>query len=163
MVPGQSGLIGAIAGDVIGSVHEHGGEKRLDFPLFAPRSGFTDDTVLRANGSFEDNWEVSAQRSLTVTRELVAAGMPAEWIFAAGFGANHPVAPNDTEENRAMNRRVEISPVPRLIHRIGNASDQAPANPAAAPLEVVDAPPVTAPAADAPAALEATQELPAPV
>ncbi|MBK8593286.1 MAG: OmpA family protein [Sandaracinaceae bacterium] len=133
-------------------------------------SGFTDDTVLRANGSFVDNWEVSAQRSLTVTRELVAAGMPAEWIFAAGFGANHPVAPNDTEENRAMNRRVEISPVPRLIHRIGNATEQASAGAAheAAPLQVVNAPSadVSAPSATpdplAPTSLDATQELRAP-
>jgi hypothetical protein len=105
-------------------------------------SGFTDDTTLRPNGSFADNWEVSAQRSLTVTRELVEAGMPAEWIFAAGFGANHPVAPNDTEEHRAMNRRVEISPVPRLIHQMGNPTDSVArgedgeATPT--PLEVVD-------------------------
>ena len=106
-------------------------------------SGFTDDTTLRPNGSFTDNWEVSAQRSLTVTRELVEAGMPADWIFAAGFGANHPVAPNDTEEHRAMNRRVEISPVPRLIHRIGNPTDGSaaadPSESAAAPLVVVPA------------------------
>ncbi len=81
-------------------------------------SGFTDDTTLRRNGSFVDNWEVSAQRSLTVTRELVNSGMPPEWVFAAGFGSNHPVVPNDSEEHRAMNRRVEISPVPRLLHAL---------------------------------------------
>ena len=81
-------------------------------------SGFTDDTMLRRNGSFEDNWEVSAQRALTVTRELVAAGMPEELLFAAGFGSHHPVAPNDSTENRALNRRVEISPVPRLLHQL---------------------------------------------
>jgi ADP-ribosylglycohydrolase len=39
-------MIGAIAGDVIGSVHEHTGTKSTDFPLFDPRSRFTDDTVL---------------------------------------------------------------------------------------------------------------------
>jgi len=130
-------------------------------------SGFTDDTVLRPNGSFVDNWEVSAQRSLTVTRELVAAGMPAEWVFAAGFGANHPVAPNDTEEHRAMNRRVEISPVPRLIHRIGNASEPAVAgasSPVPAPLQVVDAP-AGAVGPTVPSALPSTgasEERPAP-
>ncbi len=47
-----------------------------------------------------------------MTRALVAAGVPADAIFAAGFGAGHPVAPNDTSENRARNRRVEISPIP---------------------------------------------------
>lgn len=38
--------LGAIAGDVIGSVHEHAGTKTTDFPLFTPASRFTDDTVL---------------------------------------------------------------------------------------------------------------------
>jgi ADP-ribosylglycohydrolase len=39
-------MLGAIAGDVIGSVHERGGVKTKDFPLFVPGSRFTDDTVL---------------------------------------------------------------------------------------------------------------------
>jgi ADP-ribosyl-[dinitrogen reductase] hydrolase len=39
-------LIGAIAGDVIGSVFEFNNTKRLDFPLFSQESTFTDDTVL---------------------------------------------------------------------------------------------------------------------
>ena len=39
-------MLGAIAGDVIGSVHEGAGTKTLDFPLFAHACCFTDDTVL---------------------------------------------------------------------------------------------------------------------
>jgi ADP-ribosylglycohydrolase len=39
-------MIGAIIGDVIGSVHEHAGTKTTTFPLFTPHSRFTDDTVL---------------------------------------------------------------------------------------------------------------------
>lgn len=39
-------MIGVIAGDVVGSVHEHGLMKSTDFPLFDPLSRFTDDTVL---------------------------------------------------------------------------------------------------------------------
>jgi ADP-ribosylglycohydrolase len=39
-------MIGAIAGDVIGSIHEHGLMKSTNFPLFDPLSRFTDDTVL---------------------------------------------------------------------------------------------------------------------
>ncbi|NLY93918.1 MAG: OmpA family protein [Myxococcales bacterium] len=76
-------------------------------------SGFTDDMPLTGYGTFKDNWELSAQRALTVTRALIRAGLPAEWVFAAGFGPNHPVASNDTPESRAKNRRVEIRPVPR--------------------------------------------------
>ena len=39
-------MIGAIAGDIIGSVYEHNSIKTKDFPLFSPSSRFTDDTVL---------------------------------------------------------------------------------------------------------------------
>lgn len=39
-------MLGAIAGDVIGSVHEGAGTKTKAFPLFVPRSTFTDDSVL---------------------------------------------------------------------------------------------------------------------
>ena len=39
-------MLGAIAGDVIGSVHEGARTKTKDFPLFVPESTFTDDTVL---------------------------------------------------------------------------------------------------------------------
>jgi ADP-ribosylglycohydrolase len=39
-------MLGVIAGDVIGSVHEHGLTKSTDFPLFDPQCRFTDDTVL---------------------------------------------------------------------------------------------------------------------
>lgn len=41
-----NGMIGAIIGDVIGSVHEHAETKTTEFPLFTPDSRFTDDTVL---------------------------------------------------------------------------------------------------------------------
>lgn len=76
-------------------------------------SGFTDDKQLKGNGEFADNWELSAQRALTVTRTLIEAGLPGDALIAAGFGEHHPVAPNDSDEQRAQNRRVEISPVPR--------------------------------------------------
>jgi len=39
-------MLGAIAGDIIGSVHEHAGTKTKDFPLFGKFCHFTDDTVL---------------------------------------------------------------------------------------------------------------------
>jgi ADP-ribosylglycohydrolase len=39
-------MLGAITGDVIGSIYEHHNIKRTDFPLFGPRCRFTDDTVM---------------------------------------------------------------------------------------------------------------------
>ena len=77
-------------------------------------SGFTDDKLVRNdNQRFSDNLELSAQRALTVTRALIADGMPSSQVFAATFGAEQPVAPNVDEAGRAKNRRVEMAPVPR--------------------------------------------------
>ena len=77
-------------------------------------SGFTDDRQVRdGNRQFADNLELSAERALTVTRALIAAGVPASSVFAAAFGAEQPVSSNADDEGRARNRRVEISPIPK--------------------------------------------------
>jgi flagellar motor protein MotB len=78
-------------------------------------SGFTDDLVVAKRGAvrFEDNWELSAQRALTVVRTLMQEGLPPDAVFAAAFGPQQPVASNDTAAGRAQNRRVELSPTPR--------------------------------------------------
>ena len=77
-------------------------------------SGFTDDRPVRGGSqTFADNWELSAQRALTVTRTLIEAGVPPSAVFAAAFGAEQPVAPNAEAAGRALNRRVEITPTPR--------------------------------------------------
>jgi flagellar motor protein MotB len=75
-------------------------------------SGFTDDKSIRG-GRFADNWELSAQRALTVTRTLIDEGMPSSMVFAAAFGSEQPVKPNIDDGARAQNRRVEMAPVPK--------------------------------------------------
>lgn len=76
-------------------------------------SGFTDDKPIQGtNARFADNLELSAQRALTVTRALIEEGMPAPIVFAAAFGAEQPAASNADEKGRALNRRVEMAPVP---------------------------------------------------
>jgi flagellar motor protein MotB len=75
-------------------------------------SGFTDDQQVHdGNRHFVDNWELSAQRALTVTRALIAEGVPASSVFAAAFGSQQPVSSNANDEGRAKNRRVEIAPI----------------------------------------------------
>ena len=80
-------------------------------------SGFTDDRPMRsARGGgprFADNWELSAQRALTVTRVLIEEGIPSADVFAAAFGSQQAVASNADAEGRARNRRVEMAPMPR--------------------------------------------------
>jgi flagellar motor protein MotB len=77
-------------------------------------SGFTDDRQVRGgNQKFADNWELSAQRALTVTRALVEDGIPVASIFAAAFGSGQAVASNADADGRSKNRRVEMAPTPR--------------------------------------------------
>lgn len=77
-------------------------------------SGFTDDRSIKGgNSQFVDNWELSAQRALTVTRTLIDEGMPSSMVFAAAFGAEQPVTPNVDDAARSQNRRVEMAPVPK--------------------------------------------------
>ena len=86
-------------------------------------SGFTDDKPIGdGNQRFTDNLELSAQRALKVTRALIDEGMPSSKVFAAAFGAEQPVASNTSEAGRALNRRVEMAPVPR-------SASQKPATP----------------------------------
>ena len=77
-------------------------------------SGFTDALpIQKGNNRYDDNWELSAERALTVTRVLIEEGMPSEMVFAAAFGDQHPVASNQSREGRSKNRRVEMAPVPK--------------------------------------------------
>lgn len=78
-------------------------------------AGHTDANPL-AGGPFKDNWGLSAMRARSVLLLLtsppdkkgVGGGLnPANWS-AAGYAATDPVAPNDTEEGRKKNRRVEL-------------------------------------------------------
>jgi len=87
-------------------------------------SGFTDDRPVRdSNRQFADNWELSAQRALTVTRALIEEGLPPSAVFAAAFGEQQPVASNADAEGRARNRRVEMAPVPKAAKASDKADD----------------------------------------
>jgi type VI secretion system protein ImpK len=85
--------------------------------------GHTDNVPIRTL-RFPSNWELSKARAESVARMLSARG-PLERLRADGRGEAEPVAPNDTQQGRAKNRRVEIT-----LH-VPAGSTSAP--PAAAP------------------------------
>ena len=59
---------------------------------------------------YASNWELSTARATTVVRFLQdKGGIDPKRLIAAGYGDVHPVAPNDTEQHRAQNRRIEIA------------------------------------------------------
>jgi len=66
-------------------------------------TGHTDST-----GSEAYNLQLSQQRANSVAQYLIAQGIAPNRILAKGMGESMPIAPNDTPEGRAMNRRVEI-------------------------------------------------------
>lgn len=70
--------------------------------------GHTDDV-----GSDVFNLKLSQSRAESVVAALVQRGVAPERLDAAGFGESRPLLPNDTEENRAENRRVEFLIVDR--------------------------------------------------
>lgn len=57
---------------------------------------------------YPTNWELSAARAINVTRYLQQQGIDPTLLSAVGYGEYKPVAPNDSDEGRAKNRRIEI-------------------------------------------------------
>ena len=62
---------------------------------------------------FATNWELSAARAINVTRFLQEQGLDPTILMAAAYGEYKPVAPNDSAEGKAKNRRIEIILVPK--------------------------------------------------
>jgi OOP family OmpA-OmpF porin len=61
-----------------------------------------------SEGSAAINQQLSNRRAHAVVSYLVKAGVEAKHLEATGYGATRPIAPNDTEENMARNRRIEF-------------------------------------------------------
>lgn len=72
-------------------------------------AGHTDDT-----GADALNWRLSTDRALAVLTEMIGLGVPSKAVSAAGFGPYLPMVANDSAENRAKNRRVELLLIPDL-------------------------------------------------
>ncbi|MCF6154614.1 MAG: VWA domain-containing protein [wastewater metagenome] len=62
-------------------------------------------------GSMEYNIDLSQKRAQAVKNYLVGKGIHESRVSTVGFGYKKPIAPNDTEEGRSLNRRAEIVPI----------------------------------------------------
>ena len=77
--------------------------------------GHTDDQTFVESSYIQDNWELSVRRATAIVRLLQDRfGVDPEKLIAAGRSSFDPVAPNDTDENRAKNRRTRIVIIPNL-------------------------------------------------
>lgn len=102
--------------------------------------GHTDKRPLARSGY--DNWNLSADRAISVLRTLKDDfGIPGDRLAATGYGEFHPVDPGDSAEALAKNRRVEIvviaktatAPAPATtVTKAPAAADAAPADDEAA-------------------------------
>lgn len=69
--------------------------------------GHTDSLPIHT-ARFPSNWELSTTRATVVLRFFEKQGVASRRLEAAGYAEQHPLAPNDTEERRGANRRVEV-------------------------------------------------------
>ena len=89
--------------------------------------GYTDDQPIRKS-KWKDNWELGAQRSLTVVRSLRDSGVSDDALVQANCGQNRPRVANTNDKNRLQNRRVEFYAVPKknggIIEKTARTSDE---------------------------------------
>ena len=84
--------------------------------------GHTDNVPIKYSG-WESNWELSAHRALSVLHYLEEQGVDPARLSAIGYGKYKPVASNDAEKGRQLNRRVEIIVLPRLVKKLDLEQD----------------------------------------
>jgi len=82
--------------------------------------GHTDNVPIKYS-RWRSNWELSAQRALSVLYYLESKGINPERLSAIGYGEYRPVASNETAEGRQTNRRVEIVILPKSVKKIEEA------------------------------------------
>ena len=71
--------------------------------------GHTDKTPLKSNLEFDDNWELSQARALSVVRYLIKKhNIDPKRLVAAGFGEFQPIDNSNTMTGMALNRRIEL-------------------------------------------------------
>ncbi len=74
--------------------------------------GHTDDVPIKT-ARFRNNWQLSTERALAVLDYLLKnSDLDPRRFSATGFGEYRPIVSNDTRENRALNRRVDIVVIP---------------------------------------------------
>lgn len=76
-------------------------------------AGHTDNVPIKSK-KFRSNWDLSTARAVEVTNFMIGAGMEPKRLSAAGYADQSPVVANDSADNMAKNRRIEITLVPNL-------------------------------------------------
>jgi chemotaxis protein MotB len=89
--------------------------------------GHTDDRPIvkpETRAKHPTNWHLSVHRAIAVQQFLEQSGIEARRMGVSGYGEHQPLVPNDSEENRARNRRVEIFVLNPRVPAIGMTQPQ---------------------------------------
>lgn len=70
-------------------------------------AGHTDDIPIQSS-RFRSNWALSAERAVSVVHAFEAGGIRSDRLVVEGHAHTRPVRPNDSADNRARNRRVDV-------------------------------------------------------
>ncbi|TJZ83072.1 peptidoglycan -binding protein [Paracoccus hibiscisoli] len=110
--PGEATLSGAGRDQIAGLaalLTDVAGEIPPEIDWIIRVDGHTDSLPLSGTGRYADNWELSQGRALAVVRYLADdLGFPAARLAPTGFADTRPIAPEDSPEGRALNRRIEL-------------------------------------------------------
>jgi chemotaxis protein MotB len=88
---------------------EQASENGLGWRLDVAVEGHTDNDPIDPSSFLRNNWFLSTMRAQAVMQLMhEVSGLPSDVFSVSGYGEHQPVAPNDTELNKALNRRVEI-------------------------------------------------------
>ena len=80
--------------------------KKLNMPIRI--EGHTDNKPIYEYPKIVDNWDLSLLRAISIAKDFISWGFPKNKISVAGYADTEPIAPNDTPQNRAKNRRIDI-------------------------------------------------------
>ncbi|HID79533.1 MAG TPA: flagellar motor protein MotB [Aquificales bacterium] len=80
--------------------------KRLHVPIRI--EGHTDSKPIYRYPKIVDNWDLSLLRAIYVAKYFIKWGFPEDKISVGGYADTEPIAPNNTPEGRAKNRRIDI-------------------------------------------------------
>jgi chemotaxis protein MotB len=125
LFPSGSAQVEAEGAELLGKV----AHRLLELPHRIQVQGHTDGVPIsgRLAERYPSNWELAGARAASVVRILTDRGVPPQRLSAVSLADTQPVAPNDTPEGRAANRRIEI----RLVPAPGAAPAAPPPSPAA--------------------------------
>jgi chemotaxis protein MotB len=107
--------------------------KSVDNPLNI--TGYTDSDVIHSE-RYPTNYELSFSRALAVMNYLVGKGIPLDRVNSGGKGPERPIAANDTAAHKALNRRVELFLVSKLVKKVetDNGIDDKKVTPTTTPI-----------------------------